>query len=102
MSELQGKLMESQNEAAATKEELNSCRESLEKFQELLQVQRHSGSDHSCFCAFAVLYNSSVFRNIWKVFTYLYCIQLHFLKEREMTIAHLKAELFQVSDFNLH
>lgn len=41
MSELQNKLMEAQNEAAATKEELNSCRESLEKLQELLQVQSH-------------------------------------------------------------
>ncbi len=39
MSELQEELKEAQNEAAATKEELNSCRESLEKLQELLQVQ---------------------------------------------------------------
>lgn len=38
-SELQNKLKEAQNEAVATKEELNSCRESLEKLQELLQVQ---------------------------------------------------------------
>ncbi|GLD59179.1 A-kinase anchor protein 9 [Lates japonicus] len=45
--------MEAQDEAAATKEELNSCKESLEKLQDLLQ-------------------------------------------EREMTIAHLKGELFQV------
>lgn len=41
MSELQEKLMGAQNEAAATKEELNSCKESLEKLQELLQVQNH-------------------------------------------------------------
>lgn len=63
MSELQGKLMESQNEAAATKEELNSCRESLEKLQELLQVQTHSDIQDLItlvvLCAFAVLYNSS-------------------------------------------
>ena len=39
MSELQGELLEVRNEAAATKEELNSCWESLEKLQELLQVQ---------------------------------------------------------------
>ncbi|XP_068188344.1 A-kinase anchor protein 9 [Antennarius striatus] len=52
-SDLHEELMEAQNEAAATKEELNSCRERLEKLQELLQ-------------------------------------------EREMSIAHLKAELFQV------
>ncbi len=39
MSKLQEELKEAQNEAAATKEELNSCRESLEKMQELLQVQ---------------------------------------------------------------
>ncbi|KAM9386311.1 A-kinase anchor protein 9 isoform 2-T2 [Pholidichthys leucotaenia] len=51
--ELKQGLIEAQNEAAATKEELNSCKESLEKLQELLQ-------------------------------------------EREMTIAHLKGELFQV------
>lgn len=31
--------MEARDEAAATKEELNSCKESLEKLQELLQVQ---------------------------------------------------------------
>uniref|UniRef100_A0A3Q1FNT2 Pericentrin/AKAP-450 centrosomal targeting domain-containing protein n=1 Tax=Acanthochromis polyacanthus TaxID=80966 RepID=A0A3Q1FNT2_9TELE len=53
VSELEQALMEAQREAAATKEELNSCKESLEKLQELLQ-------------------------------------------EREMTIAHLKGELFQV------
>ncbi|XP_068603633.1 A-kinase anchor protein 9 [Brachionichthys hirsutus] len=52
-SELREELMEAQHEAAATKEELNSCRERCEKLQELLQ-------------------------------------------EREMSIAHLKAELFQV------
>ncbi|XP_029919471.1 A-kinase anchor protein 9 isoform X2 [Myripristis murdjan] len=51
---LQQELMEVQNEAAATKEELSTCRESLEKLQELLQ-------------------------------------------EREMTIAHLKGELFRVT-----
>ncbi|KAL3043725.1 hypothetical protein OYC64_003565 [Pagothenia borchgrevinki] len=52
-SDLHQELMEAQNEAAATKEELNSSRESLEKLQELLQ-------------------------------------------EREMTIAQLKGELFEV------
>lgn len=31
-------MKEAQNEAACTKEELNSCKESLEKLQELLQV----------------------------------------------------------------
>ncbi|KAK1880793.1 A-kinase anchor protein 9 [Dissostichus eleginoides] len=36
-SDLHQELMEAQNEAAATKEELNSSRESLEKLQELLQ-----------------------------------------------------------------
>ncbi|XP_061598345.1 A-kinase anchor protein 9 isoform X3 [Cololabis saira] len=50
---LEEELVKAQNEASATKEELNSCRESLEKLQELLQ-------------------------------------------EREMTIAQLKGELFQV------
>ncbi|XP_078146258.1 A-kinase anchor protein 9 isoform X1 [Centroberyx gerrardi] len=54
VSELQQELMEVQNEAAATKEELSSSRESCEKLQELLQ-------------------------------------------EREMTIAHLKGELFRVT-----
>uniref|UniRef100_A0A8P4KIH0 Pericentrin/AKAP-450 centrosomal targeting domain-containing protein n=1 Tax=Dicentrarchus labrax TaxID=13489 RepID=A0A8P4KIH0_DICLA len=39
VSELREELMEAQNDAAATKEELNSCRESLEKLQELLQVK---------------------------------------------------------------
>lgn len=39
MSELKEELTEAQNEAAATKEELNGCREKLEKLQELLQVQ---------------------------------------------------------------
>ena len=39
VSELQEELLEVRNEAAATKEELNSCRESLEKLEELLQVQ---------------------------------------------------------------
>lgn len=39
VSELQKELIEAQNEAAATKEELNNCRERLEKLQELLQVQ---------------------------------------------------------------
>lgn len=39
MSELQEELMEARSEASAIKEELNSCRESLEKLQELLQVQ---------------------------------------------------------------
>ncbi|KAM9737616.1 A-kinase anchor protein 9 isoform 2-T2 [Menidia menidia] len=53
VSTLEEELMEAQSEAAATKEELNSCKESLEKLQELLQ-------------------------------------------EREMTIAQLKTELFQV------
>lgn len=47
MSELQEKLMGAQNEAAATKEELNSCKESLEKLQELLQVQNHFGHSES-------------------------------------------------------
>uniref|UniRef100_A0A667X5M4 A kinase (PRKA) anchor protein 9 n=1 Tax=Myripristis murdjan TaxID=586833 RepID=A0A667X5M4_9TELE len=37
---LQQELMEVQNEAAATKEELSTCRESLEKLQELLQVRK--------------------------------------------------------------
>ncbi|XP_062414443.1 A-kinase anchor protein 9 isoform X2 [Pungitius pungitius] len=37
VSELQQELKEAQNEAACTKEELNSCKESLEKLQELLQ-----------------------------------------------------------------
>ncbi|KAM3858147.1 A-kinase anchor protein 9 [Diretmus argenteus] len=54
VSELQEALMEVQNEAAATKEELSSCRESCDKLQELLQ-------------------------------------------EREMTIAHLKGELYSVT-----
>lgn len=40
--QLKEKLTEAQNEASATKEELNSCKESLEKQQELLQVK-------SCF-----------------------------------------------------
>lgn len=35
---LQQELKEAQNEAATTKEELNSCRENMEKLQELLQV----------------------------------------------------------------
>lgn len=38
-SQLREKLAEAQNEASATKEELNSCKESLEKLQELLQVK---------------------------------------------------------------
>ncbi|KAF7664098.1 hypothetical protein LDENG_00189000 [Lucifuga dentata] len=54
VSELQQELTEAQNEAAGTKEELNSSRESCEKLQELLQ-------------------------------------------ERELTIAHLKEELYQVT-----
>ena len=39
VSKLQDELMDALNEGAATKEELNSCKESLEKLQELLQVQ---------------------------------------------------------------
>lgn len=39
---LRQQLSEAQNEASATKEELNGCKESLEKLQELLQVR-------SCF-----------------------------------------------------
>lgn len=39
VSELKHQLTVAQSEAATTKEELNSCKESLEKLQELLQVQ---------------------------------------------------------------
>ncbi|RVE67246.1 hypothetical protein OJAV_G00115680 [Oryzias javanicus] len=53
LQELKKKLLEAESEAAATKEELSSSREGVEKLQELLQ-------------------------------------------EREMTIAHLRAELLQV------
>lgn len=41
VSELEEELMKARNDAAVTKEELNSCKESLEKLQELLQVQNH-------------------------------------------------------------
>lgn len=45
VSELKEELTEAQNEAAATKEELNGCRERLEKLQELLQVQTLASSN---------------------------------------------------------
>lgn len=37
--QLRERLTEAQNEASATKEELNCCKESLEKLQELLQAR---------------------------------------------------------------
>lgn len=39
VSKLKEELTEAQHEAATTKEELNGCRERLEKLQELLQVK---------------------------------------------------------------
>lgn len=87
--QLREQLTEAQNEAAATKEELGCCKESLEKLQELLQVR-------SCFHVaandtrqlFPVLQSRIVYDQM----------RFDLLQEREMTIAQLKAELFEVSN----
>ncbi|XP_028317617.1 A-kinase anchor protein 9 isoform X2 [Gouania willdenowi] len=47
VSTLKKELVETQNEAAATKEELNNCKESLEKLQELLQASSEEQSKSS-------------------------------------------------------
>lgn len=60
LSELQEELGEVQNEAAITKEELNSCRECLEKLQELLQVQSHiQNQSDPVLCASSVMFDCS-------------------------------------------
>lgn len=60
VSELQEELVEVQNEAAVTKEELNSCRECLEKLQELLQVQSHiQNQSDAVLCASSVTFDCS-------------------------------------------
>lgn len=63
VSELQEELMKAQTEAAATKEELNSCCERLEKLQELLQVQPHS-KDYIICCQYLVKYFYFLLRKI--------------------------------------
>lgn len=63
VSELKEELTEAQNEAAATKEELNGCREKLEKLQELLQVQTLSHLNVFCVASDTSLLNICVMYN---------------------------------------
>lgn len=90
--QLREKLTEAQNEAATTKEELSCCKESLEKLQELLQVRSCLHVAASCARQLLPVLQRHIVHNR---------MQFDLLQEREMTIAQLKAELFEVSVFQL-
>lgn len=57
------------------------------------------------FCLFIFHFEAKcefcILKYFLQAYTYFNLMQLCFLKEREMTIAHLKAELFEVSGFNI-